>query len=248
STARIAKFTTFCFFGAASPHTKQKRGICDGEKTGPGALDLSAGAGRGRAALSGGRHCVDGTRARAGAGAALSAERPCGAYRPVCRGRHRAAGPIRRDLHPPAAGERCAGPAAGRAGVRRSRTAEAAGRLRAVRGRPLRGGGLQTRRTFLAPGGILCYSMGNYHIKRSSNMTEQEILAAVQDIFRDNFDDDSLVITRDTCADDIEDWDSLEQINLLTAIEKKFGIKFKLADVRNLKDVGDLLDLVARMV
>ena len=62
-------------------------------------------------------------------------------------------------------------------------------------------------------------------------MSEQEILNAVQDIFRDNFDDDSL-----------------EQINLLTAIEKKFNIKFKLADVRGLKDVGDLLDLVARMV
>ena len=78
-------------------------------------------------------------------------------------------------------------------------------------------------------------------------MTEQEILEAVQEIFRDNFDDDTLVITRDTCADDIEDWDSLEQINLLTAIEKKFSIKFKLADVRNLKYVGDLLDLVKRM-
>ena len=61
-------------------------------------------------------------------------------------------------------------------------------------------------------------------------------------------DDDTLEITRSTCADDIEDWDSLEQINLLTAIEKKFNIKFKLADVRGLKDVGDLLDLVARMV
>ena len=60
-------------------------------------------------------------------------------------------------------------------------------------------------------------------------MTEQEILNAVQDIFRDNFDDDTLEITRSTCADDIEDWDSL-------------------ADVRGLKDVGDLLDLVARMV
>ena len=60
-------------------------------------------------------------------------------------------------------------------------------------------------------------------------------LDAVQEIFRDNFDDDTLVITRSTCADDIEDWDSLEQINLLTAIEKKFAIKFKLADVRDLK-------------
>ena len=78
-------------------------------------------------------------------------------------------------------------------------------------------------------------------------MTEQAILEAVQEIFRDNFDDGTLVITRETCADDIEDWDSLEQINLLTAIEKKFSIKFKLADIRGLKDVGDLLDLVARM-
>ena len=79
-------------------------------------------------------------------------------------------------------------------------------------------------------------------------MTEPAILEAVQEIFRDNFDDDTLEITRATCADDIEDWDSQEQINLLTAIEKKFNIKFKLADVRNLKNVGDLLDLVARMV
>ena len=78
-------------------------------------------------------------------------------------------------------------------------------------------------------------------------MTEQDILTAVQDIFRDNFDDDSLVITRETCADDIEDWDSLEQINLLTAIEKKFGLKFGLADVRDLQNVGDLLDLIERM-
>ena len=79
-------------------------------------------------------------------------------------------------------------------------------------------------------------------------MDKQSIFDAVQEIFRDNFDDEELVIPRETCADDIEDWDSLEQINLLTAIEKKFNIKFKLADVRGLKDVGDLLDLVARMV
>lgn len=79
-------------------------------------------------------------------------------------------------------------------------------------------------------------------------MDSNAIFEAVQQIFRDNFDDEELVLTRETCADDIEDWDSLEQINLLTAIEKKFNIKFKLADVRGLKDVGDLLDLVARMV
>ena len=59
-------------------------------------------------------------------------------------------------------------------------------------------------------------------------MDKQTIFDAVQQIFRDNFDDEELVITRETCADDIEDWDSLEQINLLSAMEKKFGIKFQL--------------------
>ena len=78
-------------------------------------------------------------------------------------------------------------------------------------------------------------------------MERDAILAEVQEIFRDNFDDDSLVIGPTTCADDIEDWDSLEQINLLTAIERRFGIKFKLEDVRGLQNVGDLLDLVQRL-
>ncbi|MEF9970226.1 MAG: acyl carrier protein [Ruthenibacterium sp.] len=78
-------------------------------------------------------------------------------------------------------------------------------------------------------------------------MNKNEVFEAVQDIFRDNFDDDSLVITRETSADDIEDWDSLEQINLLTAMEKKFGLKFKLDDVRGLANVGDLLDLIDRL-
>ena len=78
-------------------------------------------------------------------------------------------------------------------------------------------------------------------------MDEAKMLADVAAIFRENFDDDSLQITRATCADDIEDWDSLEQINLLTAMEKKFGIKFKLDDVRGLANVGDMLDLIARL-
>ena len=78
-------------------------------------------------------------------------------------------------------------------------------------------------------------------------MDKQTIFDAVQQIFRDNFDDEELVITRETCADDIEDWDSLEQINLLTAMEKTFGIKFQLADVRGLANVGDLLDLIERL-
>lgn len=79
-------------------------------------------------------------------------------------------------------------------------------------------------------------------------MSEQEIFDGVQEIFRTVFDDDEIVLTREMTADDIEDWDSLEQINLLVAIEKKFSIKFKLDDVKNLPNVGAMLDLVKRLV
>ena len=78
-------------------------------------------------------------------------------------------------------------------------------------------------------------------------MSEQEIFDGVQEIFRTVFDDDEIVLTREMTADDIEDWDSLEQINLLVAIEKKFSIKFKLDDVKNLPNVGAMLDLVKRL-
>lgn len=78
-------------------------------------------------------------------------------------------------------------------------------------------------------------------------MDRQQTMAEIQEIFRDNFDDEAIVLSDATNAEDIEDWDSLEQINLLTAIEKKYGLKFNLNDVRNLQNVGDLLDLLERL-
>jgi len=75
-------------------------------------------------------------------------------------------------------------------------------------------------------------------------MSREEILSKVQDIFRDIFDDESLVISDDTNADDIEDWDSLNHINLVSAIEKEFGIKFALGELTSLKNVGAMIDLM----
>lgn len=79
-------------------------------------------------------------------------------------------------------------------------------------------------------------------------MEKQQIFEEVQEIFRTIFDDEELEITRDMTADDIEDWDSLEQINLLVAMEKHFNIKFKLEDVHDLANVGEMMDLIERLV
>ena len=54
----------------------------------------------------------------------------------------------------------------------------------------------------------------------------------LQEIFRDIFDDEELVITEDMSANDIEDWDSLAQINLIIAIEKEFKVKFNCCQKR----------------
>jgi len=79
-------------------------------------------------------------------------------------------------------------------------------------------------------------------------MNRTEIMAKLNEIFCDVFDDEDIVLTDDTNSDDIEDWDSLEQINLLVAIEKQFSIKFSLADVADLENVGAMVDLIERMV
>lgn len=73
-----------------------------------------------------------------------------------------------------------------------------------------------------------------------------DILSRLQDIFRDIFDDESLVLERKTMSDDIEEWDSLAQINIIVACQSEFGIKFDLDEIANLKNVGDLLDAVER--
>ena len=79
-------------------------------------------------------------------------------------------------------------------------------------------------------------------------MTRDRIYEKMTEIFRDVFDDESIVLSDETTADDIEDWDSLEQINLLMAIENNFGFKFRLADVSGLENVGAMVDLVQRLV
>ncbi len=75
-------------------------------------------------------------------------------------------------------------------------------------------------------------------------MNREEVFNGVQDIFRDIFDEDDMVIENATSSDEIEDWDSLNHINLVSAIEKEFKIKFTLGELMTLKDVGAMVDLM----
>lgn len=79
-------------------------------------------------------------------------------------------------------------------------------------------------------------------------MTREQVLSEVQEIFRDLFDDESIVIGEHTTADDIEDWDSLEHINLITSIEKHFNIKFAMSEVTHFKNVGSMIDTITAKV
>ena len=67
----------------------------------------------------------------------------------------------------------------------------------------------------------------------------------VQEIFRDIFDEEELVISEETTADDIEEWDSLNHINIISAIEKEYKIKFALGELQAMKDVGEMIHLIS---
>jgi acyl carrier protein len=74
-------------------------------------------------------------------------------------------------------------------------------------------------------------------------MNREEVFEKVQEIFRDIFDDQNLVIGDSTNASDIDDWDSLNQINLIVAFEKEFKVKFNFLELSHLKNVGEMVDL-----
>lgn len=75
-------------------------------------------------------------------------------------------------------------------------------------------------------------------------MTREELFERLDAVFQDVFDDDTITVNDETTADDIEDWDSLEHINLVAAVETEFGIKFSMGQVVTMKNVGEMVDII----
>ena len=76
-------------------------------------------------------------------------------------------------------------------------------------------------------------------------MDSKMIYARLNKVFRDVFDDDSITVNPKTTANDIEDWDSLEHITLIAAVEKEFKMKFKMGEISSMKNVGEMASIVA---
>lgn len=75
-------------------------------------------------------------------------------------------------------------------------------------------------------------------------MSREEVNKALNEIFQSVFDDEDITVNDKTTANDIEDWDSLEHVNLIVAVEKKFHIKFNMGEVNTLKNVGEMMDII----
>lgn len=73
-----------------------------------------------------------------------------------------------------------------------------------------------------------------------------DMLTRINEVFRDVFDDDEINVSRATTAQDIEDWGSLMHVTLMVNMEKAFGVRFSSREVASLKNVGELVDLIAR--
>ena len=74
----------------------------------------------------------------------------------------------------------------------------------------------------------------------------EEIYERLNEVFRGFFDDDEIELTPETTAEDIEDWDSLNHITLMSAVEEEFGVRFTMGQVSGMKNVGEMAEIIAK--
>lgn len=79
-------------------------------------------------------------------------------------------------------------------------------------------------------------------------MERSEIIAKVEEIFREELEKEDLVLTDETTADDVDGWDSLSHVQLVAAMEEAFGIEFKSREILSWDNVGDLIDCIQKKV
>jgi acyl carrier protein len=79
-------------------------------------------------------------------------------------------------------------------------------------------------------------------------MNKNEIFTRLTEVFQDIFDDENITVDETTTPDDIEDWDSLEHIRLISAIESEFKVRFNMSQISAMKNVGEMADIISEKV
>lgn len=79
-----------------------------------------------------------------------------------------------------------------------------------------------------------------------AHMTAEQVLQEIHPVFHDVLENDSIVLTRNTTANQVDGWDSLSHIDIIVGIEKRFGIRFTSAEIASFKNVGDLVDCIVK--
>ncbi len=75
-------------------------------------------------------------------------------------------------------------------------------------------------------------------------MTREEVFEKLTEVFQDVFDDDTIVLSDETTADDIEDWDSLMHITLISEVEDAFEVHFSMKAVTGMHNDGEMVELI----
>ena len=75
-------------------------------------------------------------------------------------------------------------------------------------------------------------------------MNAKEIYERLESVFREVFDDEDITLSPTTTAADIEDWDSIEHITLISAVEDEYKMRFTMGEVSGMKNVGEMADII----
>ncbi|HEX4695898.1 acyl carrier protein [Sphingomonas sp.] len=75
-------------------------------------------------------------------------------------------------------------------------------------------------------------------------MNDEDIIRRIQEVVRDQLDDETITLNRATRADEVEDWDSLAHVRIMIGVEEEFGVRFQTSEITSLKNIGGLVDLI----
>ncbi|MCZ2355519.1 MAG: acyl carrier protein [Bacteroidia bacterium] len=73
-----------------------------------------------------------------------------------------------------------------------------------------------------------------------------DVVETLKVVFRKTFENKNLEITREMTAQDVSGWDSLTHVTLINNVESTFGVRFKLKEIKQMKNIGDLIDTISR--